>query len=70
MVIIEHDMQLLAATCHRLVALELGSVIADGMPDEVLSHPLVIASYLGTSAETDQRFDAGSFIQTPSGRNI
>ena len=48
MIIIEHDMALVSALCDRLVALELGSVIASGSPSEVLSHPKVIASYLGT----------------------
>jgi len=46
--IIEHDMPMLSGLCDRLVALELGGVIAEGPPDEVLSHPAVIASYLGT----------------------
>ena len=46
--IIEHDMPMLSGLCDRLVALELGAVIAEGTPDEVLSHPAVIASYLGT----------------------
>jgi ABC-type branched-subunit amino acid transport system ATPase component len=41
-------MPLLAGLCHRLVALELGAVIAEGTPQEVLNHPAVIASYLGT----------------------
>ena len=48
MVVIEHDMALLTSLCDRLVAMELGAVIADGPPDAVLSHPRVIASYLGT----------------------
>jgi ABC-type branched-subunit amino acid transport system ATPase component/ABC-type branched-subunit amino acid transport system permease subunit len=48
MVVIEHDMGLVSELCDRLVALELGRVIADGTPDDVLSHPDVIASYLGT----------------------
>jgi ABC-type branched-subunit amino acid transport system ATPase component/branched-subunit amino acid ABC-type transport system permease component len=47
-VIIEHDMALLASLCDELVALELGSVICRGTPDEVLAHPDVITSYLGT----------------------
>jgi branched-chain amino acid transport system ATP-binding protein len=46
--IIEHDMPMLSGLCDRLVALELGGVIAEGTPEEVLSHPAVIASYLGT----------------------
>ena len=48
MLVIEHDMPLIAAICDRMVALELGGVIAEGTPSEVLAHPPVIASYLGT----------------------
>ena len=51
MVVIEHDMSLISSLCDRLVALELGRVIAEGPPADVLSHPEVIASYLGTDAE-------------------
>ena len=47
-VLVEHDMALVRAVCHDLVALEQGAVIATGSPDEVLSHPRVVASYLGT----------------------
>jgi branched-chain amino acid transport system ATP-binding protein len=54
-VIIEHDMALLRTLCDRLVALELGGVIAAGPPAEVLAHPAVIASYLGTEPETVAR---------------
>ena len=46
--IIEHDMPMLSGLCDRLIALELGGVIAEGTPAEVLAHPAVIASYLGT----------------------
>ena len=38
-----------------MVALELGRVITTGTPDEVLSHPQVIESYLGTDAATIDR---------------
>ncbi|HVV77295.1 MAG TPA: ATP-binding cassette domain-containing protein [Mycobacteriales bacterium] len=50
MLVVEHDMALLSSVCDRLVALELGAVIAEGAPADVLSHPAVIASYLGTDA--------------------
>jgi branched-chain amino acid transport system ATP-binding protein len=46
--VIEHDMPLLSAICDELYALELGAVIARGTPAEVLAHPAVIESYLGT----------------------
>lgn len=46
--VIEHDMPLLSSICDEMVALELGEVIATGTPTEVLEHPRVIESYLGT----------------------
>jgi branched-chain amino acid transport system ATP-binding protein len=45
--LIEHDMPLLAAVSDRVVALELGAVLVTGTPAEVLADPRVIASYLG-----------------------
>jgi ABC-type branched-subunit amino acid transport system ATPase component/predicted MFS family arabinose efflux permease len=46
--LIEHDMPLIASVSDRLMALEQGRVIASGTPRAVLDDPLVIASYLGT----------------------
>ena len=46
-VIIEHDVALLTEVCDRMMALEVGRVIALGPPVEVTSHPDVIRSYLG-----------------------
>ena len=37
--VIEHDMPLLSPICDRMVALELGGIIAEGPPAEVLEHP-------------------------------
>jgi ABC-type branched-subunit amino acid transport system ATPase component/ABC-type branched-subunit amino acid transport system permease subunit len=58
MLVIEHDMPLLSAICDRMVALELGEVIATGTPVEVLEHPSVIESYLGTDESTIRRSGA------------
>jgi len=51
LLVIEHDMPLITGIADRLVALELGQVIAAGTPDEVINDPAVIASYLGTDTE-------------------
>ena len=55
MLVIEHDMPLLSTICDRMVALELGAVIAVGPPAEVLAHPAVIESYLGTDESAVNR---------------
>ena len=48
--IIEHDIPLIRGLADRLVAMDLGSVVTDGKPEEVLVHPRVVESYLGTNA--------------------
>jgi branched-chain amino acid transport system ATP-binding protein len=52
LLVIEHDMPLVTAVADRLVAMDQGRVIAEGPPRTVVTHPDVIASYLGTSEDT------------------
>jgi ABC-type branched-subunit amino acid transport system ATPase component/predicted MFS family arabinose efflux permease len=47
LLVIEHDMPLVTAIADTMLALELGQVIAEGTPEEVVNHPQVVASYLG-----------------------
>jgi ABC-type branched-subunit amino acid transport system ATPase component/ABC-type branched-subunit amino acid transport system permease subunit len=49
-VIVAHDVPLLLTIADRLVAMDLGKVVADGPPGEVVRHPDVVRSYLGTAA--------------------
>jgi ABC-type glutathione transport system ATPase component len=64
MLVIDHDMPLLTALCDRLVALELGQVIAEGPPPAVLDNPRVIESYLGVETATVER----SGTRKPAGK--
>ncbi len=50
-VIIEHDLGLVAAVSQRLVAMQLGQVIAEGTPADVLSDEDVVASLLGGASD-------------------
>ncbi len=45
--LIEHDMRLIRTLCDRVYALDLGRIIAEGSPSDVLNDSQVVASYLG-----------------------
>ncbi|MBU6436605.1 MAG: ABC transporter ATP-binding protein, partial [Betaproteobacteria bacterium] len=48
-VLIEHDMGVVMDISDRVVVLDYGRKIGDGVPDEVRRNPDVISAYLGTS---------------------
>ncbi|MBK5307288.1 MAG: ATP-binding cassette domain-containing protein [Frankiaceae bacterium] len=55
MLVIEHDMPLITALSDEILALDLGSVVLQGTPDEVMTDPRVVASYLGGDISTIER---------------
>jgi branched-chain amino acid transport system ATP-binding protein len=55
LVVIEHDIPLVTDISDRLVALDMGRVIASGDPTDVIVHPQVVESYLGTSSAAISR---------------
>jgi ABC-type branched-subunit amino acid transport system ATPase component len=57
--IIEHDLPLLTSVSDRMIAMDLGSVIAEGDPSDVVHDPRVVASYLGTDEAAISRSGAG-----------
>ncbi len=45
--LIEHDMKLVAGICEKIFVLNFGTELAKGLPSEVLNNPEVIKAYLG-----------------------
>ncbi len=50
LVIVEHDIPFVSGVSDRLLALDQGRIVTTGPPADVLAHPDVIESYLGTSS--------------------
>src|SRR5690606_26905986 len=53
-VVIEHLMQVVLNAGSRVVLLHHGQLIADGVPESVISDPRVVEAYLGRSYAAEQ----------------
>lgn len=53
-ILVDHDMELVSATCANVAVLDFGNIIATGPTSEVLNNPQVMAAYLGTDEGVSQ----------------
>jgi len=52
-VLIEHDVRLVAAVSDRMIALDSGKLVVYGQPEDVVAHPQVVEAYLGETVPSD-----------------
>jgi ABC-type branched-subunit amino acid transport system ATPase component/predicted MFS family arabinose efflux permease len=63
MLVIEHDMPLITTVSDEMIALELGTVVVRGTPQEVITNPRVVSSYLGGDIDVINRSGSSVEIQ-------
>jgi branched-chain amino acid transport system ATP-binding protein len=51
LLVVEHDMPLVTGVADELIALDLGRILARGLPSEVVADPAVVSAYLGAAQE-------------------
>jgi branched-chain amino acid transport system ATP-binding protein len=69
MFVVEHKLSELMRLVDRVLVLDLGEIIADGPPEEVVRNPAVVEAYLGRSASEGGN-SVRTLVPTDPGSNI
>ncbi|MEA2102992.1 MAG: ABC transporter ATP-binding protein [Thermodesulfobacteriota bacterium] len=51
MILVEHDMSIIMSISKRIMVLNFGGKLAEGIPEEIQCHPEVIRAYLGETTD-------------------
>ena len=55
LLVVEHDLPLVTGMADELIALDLGRILARGLPSEVVADPAVVSAYLGAAAASPRQ---------------